>query len=331
MNETPTFWQALGYSYLSVFILSAVALLNLFIIPIIRHKPKFTHSLLNILVSLSIGSLIGDTVFHLLPEIYSRKTESPENGWSPNEWMVLAGIYVFFVFEKVLQHYHHGHGHGEGHNHGHSHGFEETSTLLSNEEESLISDEQESSPTLEPVIVPSAEVEEDIIQPIQSHKMQKTVGYLLLFSDTLHNLIDGLAIGVSFSTSIQTGISTSIAVLFHEIPHELGDYIILLSAGFPVLKALVYSILSNLSAFVGVTIGVLLNEAKGLRLWLLAFAAGNFMYLALADLVPELLHAHHHHADHDTNIKHRKIIEWIVQNLGIILGAVLMYLIKYIE
>ena len=113
--------------------------------------------------------------------------------------------------------------------------------------------------------------------------------FLILFGDSLHNFIDGLIICGSFLVSIPLGISTTLAVIFHEIPQEIGDFGSLLYAGFSRLKALFFNFLSALTSFLGAAIFLILAEKiKGLTNFLIPFAAGNFIYIASSDLIPEL-------------------------------------------
>ena len=116
-------------------------------------------------------------------------------------------------------------------------------------------------------------------------------GYLLLIGDGLHNLVDGLIIGTAFVADPRLGVMTGIAVLAHEVPQEVGDFALLLEAGLPPRRALAFNLLSAATIFPGVMVGTLLagqvDIAAGVTL---ALAAGGFLYVALADLVP-ILHA----------------------------------------
>ncbi len=115
------------------------------------------------------------------------------------------------------------------------------------------------------------------------------VVYLTIAGDALHNFIDGLVIAGSFLVSPALGVATSLAVIFHEIPHELGNFAVLVHGGWTAKKALLYNFLSSFAAFAGAI--VVLIFAKSLSQSpqiLLALGAGNFIYVALSDLVPEL-------------------------------------------
>lgn len=145
------------------------------------------------------------------------------------------------------------------------------------------------------------------------------VGGLILFSDAVHNLIDGIIIGVSFIASIPVGIATTIAVILHEIPQEVGDFTVLLHAGYARKRALWLNFLSALTAVAGVAIAFILGEAgNGFALWILPIAAGGFIYIAVADLIPEL---------HKTKeVKHS-----IKQIIAVIAGVLAMLALVFVE
>ncbi|MFA5019999.1 MAG: ZIP family metal transporter [Candidatus Pacearchaeota archaeon] len=113
-----------------------------------------------------------------------------------------------------------------------------------------------------------------------------------LFGDGIHNLLDGIIIGASYIISIPTGIATTIAVLFHEIPQEIGDFSMLVYGGFSKSKAILFNFLVALTSIIGVILSVLIgNYSSQIASFVIPFAAGNFIYIATADLIPEL-HKH---------------------------------------
>ncbi|OGI85763.1 hypothetical protein A3A05_02135 [Candidatus Nomurabacteria bacterium RIFCSPLOWO2_01_FULL_41_12] len=115
------------------------------------------------------------------------------------------------------------------------------------------------------------------------------MGQLVLFSDGIHNFIDGIIIGASFLISVPIGIATTIAVILHEIPQEIGDFAVLLHSGYSKTRALWLNFLSALLSVFGVIIILILNQIEQIvTLWLLPIAAGGFIYIAVADLIPEL-------------------------------------------
>ena len=115
------------------------------------------------------------------------------------------------------------------------------------------------------------------------------VGKLILFTDGFHNLIDGIIIGVSFLVSVPIGIATTLAVVLHEIPQEIGDFAVLIHSGYDKRRALWLNFVSALTAVVGVLLALIFGSmAETFTLWILPIAAGGFIYIAVADLIPEL-------------------------------------------
>ena len=115
------------------------------------------------------------------------------------------------------------------------------------------------------------------------------MGKLILFSDGIHNFVDGVIIGASFLVSIPVGIATTIAVILHEIPQEIGDFAVLLHSGYTKTRALWLNFLSAISSILGLVVILVLSQAEEtVVLYLLPMAAGGFIYVAVADLIPEL-------------------------------------------
>ena len=120
-------------------------------------------------------------------------------------------------------------------------------------------------------------------------KLKKPVSYLILISDSVHNFIDGLVIAASFIVNIPLGIVTSIAIALHEIPQEIGDFGVLVYGGFKRVKALFLNFLTAITVILGGIAGFFLaGEIGSSIVYLLPFAAGNFIYIAVSDLIPEL-------------------------------------------
>jgi zinc and cadmium transporter len=118
---------------------------------------------------------------------------------------------------------------------------------------------------------------------------RRPLTYLILVADGLHNFIGGLAVAGAFLIDVRIGISAWLAAAAHEVPQELGDFGILVHGGWGKGRALAYNFLSALSFVVG----GLVAYAASLTLdvtFLLPFAAGNFIYIAAADLIPEVKH-----------------------------------------
>jgi zinc and cadmium transporter len=116
------------------------------------------------------------------------------------------------------------------------------------------------------------------------------VTYLILLADGLHNFIGGLAIAASFIVSTQVGVVTWIAAAAHEVPQELGDFGILIRGGWGRLQALVANFVSAATIVPGALCAYYYLSSDLTVAWLLSFAAGNFIYIAASDLIPEVKH-----------------------------------------
>jgi zinc and cadmium transporter len=111
--------------------------------------------------------------------------------------------------------------------------------------------------------------------------------YLILIADTLHNFIDGLALGAAFWTDLRLGLAVVLAAAAHEIPQELGDFAVLIHGGWSPRRALLYNFVSALACLAGGLMAYV-SSAHGSVTVLLPLAAGNFLYIAAADLIPEV-------------------------------------------
>lgn len=151
------------------------------------------------------------------------------------------------------------------------------------------------------------------------HTSEKTaVTYLILVADGLHNFLGGLAIAGSFLISPEIGIITWLAAAGHEIPQEFGDFGILVHGGWSKMKALVFNYLSAFTIVIGGLLAYFLSESIDTT-FLLPFAAGNFIYIAAADLIPELSHTH------DTR---RSLSKSMINFIAILAGIFLIVFIR---
>ncbi len=114
----------------------------------------------------------------------------------------------------------------------------------------------------------------------------KPLAWIIILGDGLHNFADGLAVGAAITASLSLAISTTIALILHEIPHELGDFSILISTGMAWYTALTFNFISALTALLGFFVGVAIGtNSSGAETWILGVTAGVFLYLSLVDLV----------------------------------------------
>ena len=190
------------------------------------------------LVSLSVGVLLGTALLHVLPEAFESKVD-------PHRLFMtlLGGLLFFFLLEKA-ELYRHGH-HHEGDGHHHHHDFDASQAGRG--------------------------------------------GWSVLVGDSIHNFCDGIIIAAAFLADTQLGLVTSVAIIAHEIPQEVGDYIVLLNAGFSRGKALLYNALSGLASVVGGVLGYfIVGPWEALFPYLLVAASSSFVYVAVADLLPQL-------------------------------------------
>lgn len=286
------------------------------------------------MVAFAVGGLLGDTLFHLLPEIFVGE-DSPDSVSfvmvEPNKNLLLGlgimvGFFTFVAMDKILRIATGGEG---GHDHSHGHAHAESIAAATSGAEIKKSGElkQRKSAAKESssVVVPEKEINPSI----------KLGGYLNLIADFTHNITDGLALSSSFYASPTIGATTTVAVFFHEIPHEVGDFALLIQSGFSKRKAMGAQFVTAIGAFLGTIIGIAVQELGGngtmleaiepaglmgtSLTWgdmLLPFTAGTFLYVGTVAVIPELLET-----GKDKGVEIRKTI---TQFLAVALGAGIM-------
>ncbi len=184
------------------------------------------------LVSFAIGALLGAAFLDVIPHAF-------ESG-APHEvaFSILAGIFGFFVLEKLLLWRHCHTEHCEVHDADHDHGRS---------------------------------------------------GALIIVGDSVHNFVDGVLIAAAFLQGTELGIVAAIAIIAHEIPQEVGDFLILLHSGYSRARALAMNLLSSAATLVGGVLGYFsLQLVAGLESILLGVVAASMIYVAVADLIPGL-------------------------------------------
>jgi zinc and cadmium transporter len=114
---------------------------------------------------------------------------------------------------------------------------------------------------------------------------------LVIVGDAFHTFVDGAVIAAAVVTSFPLGVTTALAVAAHEIPQEVGDVAILLRAGFSRLRAFTLNLAASIGGLLGAVAMLLASQSvPNLLPYVLSFAAGNFLYIAMADLIPDLHH-----------------------------------------
>jgi zinc and cadmium transporter len=148
------------------------------------------------------------------------------------------------------------------------------------------------------------------------HEHVHALGKMNLIGDGLHNFLDGLIIAGAFLVNIPLGIATTIAVIAHEIPQEISDFGILIYSGFSRIKALAFNFFSGAISTVGAIAGLLIGaQIENFVYYIVPFAAGGFIYIAAADIIPELH-------------KEVEIKKSLKQLLGILIGIGIMWGLK---
>jgi len=155
---------------------------------------------------------------------------------------------------------------------------------------------------------------------LTSHEHPHSFAYINLLGDAVHNFIDGLVIGGSYLVSVSLGVATTLAVVFHEVPQEIGDFGVLIYGGFPKSKALFFNFLTALTAILGAILALSFGFfVQGSIPILIPFAAGNFIYIAGSDLIPEIRR------------EQPEILESALQLTAIALGILIMFSLVFLE
>ncbi len=249
-------------AFVSVIAVSAVSLAGLLTLSMSQERVR---RLATFFVSFAVGALLGDTFIHLIPGVFA---EARGGDALRASLLILGGILLFFIVEKLLRHQH-----GLLHRHHHQDAIERPALAGVN-----------------------------------------------ILGDAIHNYIDGLLIGASWLVSPELGITTTIAVLLHEIPQELGDFGILIHSGLSVRQATLLNVASAAVAILGTATAVIAGAVAHERVTalLVPMTAGGFVYIAAADLIPELQHD-------------RSLRALIVQTVLIALGIAVMALLTLVD
>lgn len=152
-----------------------------------------------------------------------------------------------------------------------------------------------------------------------SNEHPHPLGPMNLLGDGIHNFTDGLVIAGSYLASLPLGIATTLAVIVHEIPQEIGDFGILIYAGYTKRKALIFNLLTALTALLGAIITLIISsKVENISTILVPFAAGGFIYIAGSDLLPEL---------------HKEVVLWksFIQLASFLGGVIVMALLLLLE
>lgn len=263
----------------------------------------YRDHVISLLMSLGAACLAGDAIFHLIPHALEAEShqshESTTTGSHLVLWrslLIICGIYLFYLLHLFFHSF-------EG---GHSHSPTAISPSESFEDFQLL--HRGDSSILE--------------KPECRNK--RALLWMMMFSEALHTTSDGLATGAAFSSSVADGLSTSLAVLFHEIPHAVGAFAIFVSCGVLVKNALCLLSLCYIISYVGVVVGAVLGASLNLSGWIFAVIAGMFLFLALAEMIPEMS------ASLLLKSEDRRCFV-LLQNVGLVLGFSIMMALAAFE
>ncbi|CAN9130683.1 unnamed protein product [Alternaria alternata] len=273
--------------------------------------PNIDPSSLSVMVAFAVGGLLGDTLFHLLPEIFLGEEEHNSVKFvmvEPNKNLLLGvaimvGFVTFVAMDKGLRIATGGEG-GHDHSHGHSHAKVEDTAKTTGVD---VGSSKEGVRSRKAGANSTSSVPETAEKEINASV--RLGGYLNLIADFTHNITDGLALSSSFYASPTIGATTTVAVFFHEIPHEVGDFALLIQSGFSKRAAMGAQFVTAVGAFLGTCIGIAVQEFGGSSAsadvhgagagimgtslqWgdmLLPFTAGTFLYVGTVAVIPELL------------------------------------------
>lgn len=274
--------------------------------------PNIDPSSLSVMVAFAVGGLLGDTLFHLLPEIFLGEDEHDSVKFvmvEPNKNLLLgvaimAGFITFVAMDKGLRIATGGEG-GHDHSHSHSHEKSDAHANASGVDTSSKDTLRNRKPAVNGDKSSALDVNESAEK--EMNPSVKLGGYLNLIADFTHNITDGLALSSSFYASPTIGATTTVAVFFHEIPHEVGDFALLIQSGFSKRAAMGAQFVTAVGAFIGTCIGIAVQELGGNAAsadahsvgifgtslqWgdmLLPFTAGTFLYVGTVAVIPELL------------------------------------------
>ncbi|XP_062913286.1 metal cation symporter ZIP14 isoform X2 [Mobula hypostoma] len=331
----PTTTEVWGLGFISVSVINVSSLLGATVT--LCQGKRFFHRILTYLVALAIGTLTSTTILQMIPEAFGFDPKKPD--YVSKSVVLFGGFYLFFFTEKILKMILRPKQKGLGK--GHSHCRPEQMVSRRDQEDGVMeklqngevhlmpcghSEESERQSLADGVPVVSRTLSAQELQYGNCYWLKGsrysdigTLAWMITLSDGLHNFIDGLAIGASFTVSVFQGISTSVAILCEEFPHELGDFVILLNAGMSLQQALFFNFLSACCCYIGLAFGIVAGSHFSPN-WIFALAGGMFLYIALADMFPEMNEV----SKGEDGEESTSLVVFVIQNAGLLTGFSIM-------
>lgn len=276
---------------------------------------KAAANKLKLLLSFAVGGLLGDVFLHLLPEAWAAVDKGGQHdhfGHTKIGLWVLAGILSFLIIEKVFAkegEFDHMHDDCDSDNEGEDIHNRQISDLpkingcdlkqrtssSDNHKTNYKKPKNHGVTSSQKTATASSSKQHTSGEP-EGESDIKVSGYLNLLANVIDNFTHGLAVGGSFLVSNKVGFVTTLAILLHEIPHEVGDFAILLRSGFNRWKAAKAQMMTATGGILGVITALTAESAESAgesTAWILPFTSGGFIYIALVTVVPDLLDEKH--------------------------------------
>ncbi|XP_076308017.1 metal cation symporter ZIP8-like [Tachypleus tridentatus] len=341
--STAAIW---GLGILFVTIISCCSLGGVILMPLMNKR--LYQKFIVLFEGLAVGSLLSSAIFHLIPQSFGILENDAHHSYLWKSLIIFGGVYLFFLTERFLKFV----GNAKQKRKLKKSMKSEITLSVSVSEmttDSVATTEPPSNVSVKKIKPVDTEKTKVVANEKSTEKMNGSVGdekalsnhhdhhipakekrvigtiaWMIIFGDGLHNFIDGLSIGAAFTSNILSGISISLAVFCEELPHELGDFAVLLSAGMTIREAVIYNFLSACTCYVGLVFGILLGDFTEGTPHIFALAGGMFLYISLVDMMGELNQAMEKVEKEGVKAS---LQVFLFQNIGILIGVIILFIL----